>query len=146
VFQVLGPTGPGIIDLELAFTDERTAALLAQWSAPEQLRLAFGLGFDYLFMPLYSTTLALACVWVTQISRPGWRSAAALFAWGLWVAAAFDAVENVAMLTSLLGSASGTTALVAGVCAVVKFTLIIAGIVFVVVALVAGRRRDPATT
>lgn len=143
-FQVVGPTGPGVVDLELAFTYERTVSLIEQWSVPEQLRLAFGMGFDYLFMPLYSTTIALACVWVTQVSRQGWRSAAALFAWAVWVAAGFDAVENVAMFTSLLGAASATTALVAGLCAVVKFALIIAAVVFVVVALVAGRRREPA--
>lgn len=140
-FQVLGPTNPGIVDLELAFTYDRTVALLAEWSEQDKLRLAFGMGFDYLFMPVYATTIGLACVWVTRVSRPGWRSAGAIMAWAVWVAALFDAVENVAMFTSLLGSPSSTTALVAGVCATVKFALLVAAIVFVVVALFAGRRR-----
>ncbi len=127
----------GIVSFELAGTLEAAQAIVASWDQQAQLLAAFGLGLDYLFMPLYSTTIALACV--VAASGP-WRSRRSLavvglwLAWGLWFAAALDAVENYALLRVLLGSeSSGWPALARG-CAVGKFTLILAGLLYALLA------------
>jgi hypothetical protein len=64
------PASPqGVISLELAGSSERAAQILASWSENTRLRAAFGLGFDYLFMLAYSTTLSLACVMAGGVLR-----------------------------------------------------------------------------
>jgi len=62
----------------------------------------FGLGIDYLFMPVYATALGLGILLVAG-RRKGWF---AIFGdWlgcGAYAAAAFDAVENYALARMLL--------------------------------------------
>ena len=41
-------------------------AMLDSWDARAQLFAAFGLGLDYLFMPAYGLTAALACLLVAR--------------------------------------------------------------------------------
>ncbi len=49
----------GIISLQLAWTAEKTSAILSSWGATAREYAAFGLGFDYLFMSVYAAALAL---------------------------------------------------------------------------------------
>lgn len=90
---------------------------------------AFGLGFDYLFMPLYAFTLAFATLLAAQ-KHQGWlKSLGALAGYGAFVAALFDAVENYSLLQVLLGAYQSTYPAVAAFCASVKFGLLIFGFV-----------------
>jgi hypothetical protein len=59
-----------------------------------------------------------------------------LLGWGLWAAALFDAVENAMLTVVLFGAVAATYPQVAQVCAILKFILIVLGLVFVVVAAV----------
>ncbi|HSD83299.1 MAG TPA: hypothetical protein VLG46_05550, partial [Anaerolineae bacterium] len=91
----------------------------------------FSLGFDYLYMPAYSTTIALACVMaVGVVKRKTWYSIGLLLAWGLWLAALFDAIENLALFTELLGSNVAPWPSVAQICATIKFGLILLGLLY----------------
>ncbi len=123
----------GIVSFEVAGSVSRAEAMLASWDTPAQLAAAFGLGFDYLFMPAYSTTVALGCIMAAGVLRRAkWplASAGASLAWGLWAAALFDALENVALTIEMLSGVAAPWPQVAWVCAMVKFTLLIAGLIY----------------
>jgi hypothetical protein len=55
---------------------------------------------------------------------------------GQWLAAGFDAVENIALLVLLFGRLASPWPQVAWVCAVLKFSLIILGIAYILYALI----------
>ncbi len=124
----------GIVSFELAGTLAAAQAMLASWDSSAQLHAAFSLGLDYLYMPLYAATIALACVRTAATSLRSPQAAAALgilLAWGLGLAALLDAVENAALWQVLQGSSRGRSGLVvARCCAIVKFALVVAGLFY----------------
>jgi hypothetical protein len=138
LFRFIGPAQPNIVDFELAGSVSKTAAIISAWSANEQVHAGFSLGIDYLYMPLYSTTIALACLWAAGATRSGaWRSIGTGLAWGLWLAAVFDAIENAALAASLFGTPVEPFPAVAQVCATLKFGLILIGLLYVLSSLTA---------
>jgi hypothetical protein len=88
-------------------------------------------------MPVYSTTIALACVMAAGVlKRRVWHTIGMLLAWGLWIAALCDATENLALLTELFGNNVAPYPQVAQICAVIKFGLIVLGLLYVVVGII----------
>jgi len=124
----------GIISFEFAGTLENAQHMLASWDQNQQVRAGLSLGLDYLFLLLYSTAIALATFRVAR----AWRSRQPLLAtagvwlgWGQWLAAALDAVENVALIFLLLGSQGRVWAPLAWGCAAVKFAIVGVGLLYV---------------
>jgi hypothetical protein len=145
VLQAVGPADPDIVAFEFAGTTERAAEIVAGWSDTDQLRAAFSLGLDYLYLAVYSTTIALACaVAACETDRRPWRRIGVALAWAAWLAAAFDAVENMALWRTLIGPVTAPFPQLAAICAVAKFTLVILGITYAVATAIAflasGRR------
>jgi hypothetical protein len=136
LFRFIGPTQPTIVDFELAGNVSNAQNIINAWNETDRIRAGFSLGIDYLYMPVYSTTIALACVLAAGVlkSKP-WRSIGFLLAWGLWAAAIFDATENVALFTELLGNNVAPWPQIAQLCATIKFGLILAGLLYVVIGL-----------
>ncbi len=125
----------GIVSFELAGTVSSAQAILDSWGPQARAYAGFSLGFDFLFLILYSTAIALACVWVSGALRDDWRllaSAGLVLAWGQWLAALLDAIENTALLVTLLGAPAAPWPQVAWWCAAVKFTLVLLGLVYAV--------------
>lgn len=135
LFQLLNrpvsnSTAPfGIISLQLAWTAEKTSAILASWGATAREYAAFGLGFDYLFMTVYAAALALGSL-LAAGRHPG------LFArLGSWIglacflAAILDGLENLGQFQQLFGG-QVELAVVIGLLATSKFALILLGILF----------------
>jgi len=121
----------GIVSFELAGTVAKAQAIIDSWSPLARMQAAFGLGLDYLYMPVYSTMIALACVWVAAAWRRRWSGAASfgiVLGWGLWLGALLDAAENAALLTILLGPVVEPWPQIASWCATIKFALILLGI------------------
>jgi hypothetical protein len=138
LFRFIGPNQPTIVDFELAGSVPKAQAIVDAWSETDRIRAGFSLGIDYLYMPVYSTTIALACVLAALVLKStAWRSIGLLLAWGLWAAAIFDAVENVALFTILLGNNVAPYPQVAQLCATIKFALILAGLLYAVVGVTA---------
>jgi hypothetical protein len=136
-FRFVGPAEPSIVDFELAGTTDRTAEIINAWDMQDRMRAGFNLGLDYLYMPVYSTLIALACVWgAGLLASRQWRTTGLLLGWGLWAAALFDAVENAMLTVVLFDTVSAPYPQIAQVCAVLKFGLILLGLAFVVVAAV----------
>jgi hypothetical protein len=59
----------------------------------------------FAFIPIYSTLLAICCLWQALcLADEQLRRVARLFAWGGWIAGAFDLLENGGMLLELRGN------------------------------------------
>jgi hypothetical protein len=139
VFGVIGaplntPAAPsGVVSYELAGSVSQAQAMLDSWDQTARLYAAFGLGFDYLFMLAYSTAIGLACLMAGDaLRRRGWPLAQAgrLLAWGLWLAAILDGIENVALSVILLVAVASPWPELARWCATFKFGLIFLGLVY----------------
>lgn len=140
----------GIVSYELAGAPATTQAILDSWDSNARVHAGFSLGLDYVFMPLYAATIALGCLWGAGVlSRRCWPLATLgkPLAWGVWLAALCDVVENVALWRLLVGPVTAPWPALARWCAMVKFGLLGLGLVYVMVAVAAWatNRRNPAT-
>ena len=124
-----------IVSYELAGSAAAAGRILASWDAAARLHASFSLGIDYLFMLAYAVTLALAALWAgAKLSGWAQRLGVAL-AWGMGAAALADATENFflwRMLTA--GPADGAAGIARGA-ALLKFTLILLTLVYIIIAL-----------
>ena len=142
LFRFIGPDKPTIVDFELAGSVPNAQAIVNAWNETDRIRAGFSLGLDYLYMPVYSTAIALACVLAAGVLAAGvlkskaWHALGLLLAWGLWIAALSDAIENVALFTELLGGPAAPWPQIAQLCATIKFGLILAGLLYVIVGVV----------
>lgn len=125
----------GVVSFELAGTVENMHQILTSWDVNTQLRAAFGLGLDYLFMVAYACTIAFGCGMAAQVLQRsrwplvGWCN---LLAWGVILAALLDAVENIALSVIIFGTVASPWPEIVRWCAIPKFILIFMGIVFVI--------------
>ena len=138
----------GIISYELAGDTPTARAILDSWDAGVRVRVGLNLGLDYLFLVLYSTAIACACAWIGGALRGRARplaSQGSLLAWGAWVAALLDAVENAALLTMLLDAPARPWPAVAWWCAVLKFALVLLGLIYTVLGVILVKYTDRST-
>ena len=127
----------GIGSFELAKTLARSQRVIASWDAPARIYAGLSLGIDYLYLVLYSASISLACVRLARaLSRQSTHLAATglALAWAQPLAAALDAVEDYALIRILLGSQEVAWPLLAWACAIPKFALVAAGLLYVLLA------------
>jgi hypothetical protein len=119
-----------IVSFELARTSTNAQAMIASWDFRTQLFVAFGLGFDYLFMTAYAFTISLACL-LAAGRHSGWfASIGSWLGWGLFLAAFLDALENIGLWNSLLGNFNAGWPQISFWCASFKFTLLLFGVAY----------------
>jgi len=132
----------GIVSFELAGSQAKAQAILASWDSSAQLYTAFGLGFDFLFMPVYATAIALG-VLLAAGRHPGWfASLGAWVGWGAFAAALFDAAENICLFNLLLGNSGANYASMAALYATLKFGLILLGIGYALIGWVCPKKKQ----
>lgn len=121
----------GIVSYELAASPAAANSMLVSWDETARVSAAFGLGFDFLFMPSYAIALSLA-VMLAAGRRRGrfWAVAGKTLSWGAFAAAGFDAVENVALFSILLNGVASPLPELAFVCAVIKFLILLFGVFY----------------
>ncbi len=126
----------GIISYEFAGDVPTAQLILNSWDETAKIYAGFNIGMDYLFLGLYSSTIALAIVWLTdKLFLTGKiLLLATLLAWAQWLAAVLDAVENASLFHMLVNQAAVPWPEIAFWCAAFKFTLIILGFAFVIFA------------
>jgi hypothetical protein len=112
---------------------------LAQWEQtfPDrsaEVRMAFNVGLDFLFIPLYSTLLALSCIWASRQFHYPWTSIGVGLSWAQWGAGVLDIAENVALASLLFGSRSHLLANFAKGFASLKFIILGIGVLYICVA------------
>jgi hypothetical protein len=142
----------GIVSFELAGTPFQAQAIIDSWHEMAYLVssvegepvpgfvsrayafAAFGLGIDYLFMPVYATALALGIL-LAAGRHKGWFAAFGVWlGWGAYTAALFDAVENYALARMLLmNQVWSPYPEVAAFSATVKFVLLLLGLFYALV-------------
>lgn len=129
----------GVVSFELAGTPSQAQAIIDSWHVAGLVSRAysfavFGLGIDYLFMPLYATALALGIL-LAAGRHPGWFSLlGAWLGWGAYAAAVFDAVENYALVRMLVLNEVWTPyPELAAWCATLKFGLLLLGLFYALV-------------
>jgi hypothetical protein len=155
VFRVLDaplrtPAAPdGIVSFELAGSPTKAQAILESWQEAAFLAsnvvgepvpgmasrvysfAAFGLGIDYLFMPVYATALALGILLAAGRHKGWFFTLGAWLGWGAYAAALFDAVENYALARMLLmNEVLSPYPEAAAFCASVKFALLLLGLFY----------------
>jgi len=142
----------GIVSFELAGTPFQAQAIINSWNEMAYLAssvagepvpglvsrayafAAFGLGIDYLFMPVYATALALGILLVAGRHAGWFGTFGAWLGWGAYAAAIFDAVENYALAHMLLmNQVWSPYPEVAAFSASVKFFLLSLGLFYVLV-------------
>ena len=115
----------GIVSFELAGTPERADAILQSWDTRARLFAAFGLGLDYLFMPVYALTISLGVLMASRKQSGIFASIGAYVGWGALFSAFFDVIENFALWRLLSGwSVTPLCSRMATINATVKFILI----------------------
>ena len=143
----------GIISFELAGELSLAQSMVESWGQTGQVYAGLNLGLDYLFLVAYSSCISLGCVLVARSlsrsnsARPGSSDpgqkrgfgnplraisdVGVLLAWAQFGAALLDAVENYALIQVLLGSQQALWPVVARWCAIPKFLIVAAGLVYV---------------
>jgi hypothetical protein len=139
----------GIVSFELAGTPFQAQAIIDSWHEMAYLVssvegepvpgfvsrayafAAFGLGIDYLFMPVYATALALGILLAAGKYKGWFFSFGAWLGWGAYAAALFDAVENYALARMLLmNEVWSPYPQIASFCASLKFVLLLLGLFY----------------
>ena len=123
----------GIVSFEFAATPERAQAMLDSWSPAARVRAGFIQGLDFLFPVIYSTTVGLGCIMAAGVIARRRQAISRLgrwLAWGLWLAAALDYIENIGLVIILFGAVQSPYPQIAAVCATLKFILLAAGLVY----------------
>jgi hypothetical protein len=102
--SLITPAAPnGIVSFELAGSMQRVDEIGTSWAPAGFFPVGLSLGLDYLFMPLYACSIALSCVLLTSRTALILGNLSTLVAWGQFLAAALDAVENYALIQLLQG-------------------------------------------
>ncbi len=126
----------GIITFEFARNAHQAGQIISSWSLPARLSAAFGLGLDYLFMPAYALTLGLATLWAAeQWPLSIWRRLGNWLGWGIWLAAACDALENVGLYAALQGYGNDSSVAIVYTLVNIKFGLLLLGLVYALLGL-----------
>ena len=104
--RLVTATAPlGLISLELSTTSEQSQEIVASWDEGTREIARQSLWWDYLFIPLYTTTLAIlgimAAQWFATQQLTGLSSLCVLLAWCQWLAGLLDFTENSVLLRTL---------------------------------------------
>ncbi|MCB1896765.1 MAG: hypothetical protein H6945_15360 [Zoogloeaceae bacterium] len=132
--QVLQSRVPGgILALEFAWSGERASAILASWHGLEDQVRSQTL-WDYLFLLCYPPALALACAMLCGADGNPVAMIGTFVAWAVLAATPLDAIENLAMMAMVSHGASEVLAKLAGWCAGLKFTVLLAAVGYLLTA------------
>lgn len=119
----------GIVTYEFAGDAPTAQAILTSWDAAGKVYAGLSLGLDFLFLFAYAGSIGLGCILIGRTVAP---RAGIWLAWGMVAAALFDYLENYALIRNLLGSELALWPVMARWCAIPKFALVGAGLLFVI--------------
>jgi hypothetical protein len=120
----------GVVSFELSGSLEKSEQIMSSWNFHARLYAAFGLGFDFLFMVVYASAISLACLMISK-KHSGWFSLLGVWlGWGVFLAAISDSIENISLWNLLTGNISSVWPVLAAWCAIIKFAIILLGIIY----------------
>jgi hypothetical protein len=126
----------GIVSFELAGELSLAQSMVKSWGRTGQVYAGLNLGLDYLFLVAYASAIGLGCVLVVRnlservaiLSLVG-----VMLAWGQFGAALLDCIENYALIRILLGTQRDVFPVLARWCALPKFLIVAAGLVYIII-------------
>ena len=132
-----------IVAFELAKTPEVAVNILTDWRENNLIANAKrGIYLDFVFLVLYSLSIALGCLVVSNFTGNHFLiQLGCRFSKIALLAGSSDVIENIAMLRTLSGAISEQTTAVAYWFAVVKFSIVIVLLLFVLTCLIFGVMR-----
>lgn len=125
----------GIVSFELAKELNVSKSILNSWDTQAKTSAGMSMGLDFLFLIVYASFIALL---IHKLNERVWKNSkiyklGVLLILGMYVAAFFDAIENIALIKLLLGNLQQHWSSIAFYFAIMKFLLLILGILFIVV-------------
>jgi hypothetical protein len=126
----------GIVSFELARDLDQALKIIDSWGIQGRIFAGLDLGFDYLFLVMFSITLASGSILIAEKFNGYWKSFRIIgyaMAIGSVMAGLLDAVENYALIQILVGNGSDFLAGLAFWCAVPKFILVGIAITYILI-------------
>ncbi len=125
----------GIVSFELAKNLDNTVNIINSWNTYAKINASLSLGFDFLFLLIYSSFIALL---IFNINSKLWKNKTfykigIFLIYLIFVAAMFDIIENIALIKLLLGEIKQYWSSIAYYSAVSKFTIIIICIIYLLI-------------
>jgi hypothetical protein len=126
----------GILSFEFAGELSAAQNMVNSWGQTGRVYAGLNLGLDYLFLLAYACAIGLGCVLVARSLSPRTTFLANLgifIAWAQLGAALLDGVENYALIRVLIGTEMAVWPAVARWCALPKFSIVGAGLIYVMI-------------
>jgi hypothetical protein len=124
----------GIVSFELAGSLQNSIDVLNSWDANAKLYAGLSLGFDYLFMLMYSLLLFVLIKYVTsKFTKKSVVKFGNFLAIAMLLAGIFDAIENYSLIQLYLGNLEQIFSTVAYYSANLKFSLIGIGLLYIII-------------
>ena len=124
----------GIVSFELAKNYDASQQILNSWNTEAKINAALSLGLDFLFLIVYALFISFSCIQVAVALKDDhtcFFRVAVVLAWAQFLAAILDAIENVALIQLLKNSSRIGLPCLARWCAIVKFSIVGAGLIFI---------------
>ena len=125
----------GIVSFELAKDLSESVKILDSWDVNAKINMSLSLGFDFLFILVYSSFIALL---IFNVNIKLWENKA-FYIFGkllialIFMAALFDIIENIALIKLLLGNLQQTWSSIAYYFASAKFIIILICITYLLI-------------
>jgi hypothetical protein len=124
----------GIVSFELAKNYDRSQQILNSWNTEAKINAALSLGLDFLFLITYALFISITCIQVAaaiKVDHSIFLNTAVVLAWAQFLAAILDTIENLALIQLLLNSSHQWLPCLARWCAIMKFSIVGAGLIFI---------------
>lgn len=125
----------GIVSFELAKDLETSIAILNSWDTIAKTSAGMSMGLDFLFLIVYSLFISLL---IHKLNKKLWLNSKIyilgnVVIWSVLLAACFDVIENIALIKLLLGDLQQQWSSIAYYFAIIKFTLLAVGLLFILI-------------
>jgi len=125
----------GIVSFELAKDLNQSIKILDSWDVNAKISMSLSLGFDFLFLLVYSSFIALL---IFNVNTRLWENKAfykigKFLIFLIFIAALFDIIENIALAKLLLGDLDQMWSSLAYYFASAKFVIILICIVYLLI-------------
>lgn len=134
---LMAQSGYGVLDLEFAWTPEQIETIFSAWGAEGRGLEALAVWWDFGFIPSYGFFIFGAVLLVARRLNGKARDFGPIMSLTPLIAGGFDVIENISLLLMLNsgGPINATIPFIASLCATIKFSILIIGIIYFFVGL-----------
>jgi len=123
----------GIVSFELAKNLNNSIDIINSWDYKSKLYAGLSLGFDYLFMLLYSFLFYILIKNISEkLTNIIFAKIGLFIAYSMIFAGIFDAIENYSLIRLYLGNLDQIYASLAFYFASLKFALLLIGVIYLI--------------